>query len=361
MTLDAVGGVWRYALDLAQGLQGRGIETVFATFGPAASTEQVAEANAVGRLVETGAPLDWTAATEDELGGTAALISRLVDDHGLDLVHLNLPSQAAGLQLPIPIVAVSHSCVVTWFKAVRGSAVPPDWAWQEKLNREGFARVDVLLAPSRSHAHLLRAAYGEIGPIEIVPNTAQWSEGQPKEAFVLAAGRWWDEGKNGALLDRAAPQTNWPIRMAGSQNGPSGQWQPLEHAEVLGSLPNAELRDLMSRAAIVVSPSIYEPFGLVALEAALAGAALVLADIPTYRELWDGAAVFVPTDDAEALALTLNALAEDANRRAVLGAAACERAGQFTMARQVEAMLVAYGLAAERHRSRFPHDVRLAG
>ena len=39
--------------------------------------------------------------------------------------------------------------------------------------------------------------------------------------------------------------------------------------------------------------ALYEPFGLAVLEAAQAGCALVLSDIPTFRELWDGAALFV--------------------------------------------------------------------
>ena len=44
---------------------------------------------------------------------------------------------------------------------------------------------------------------------------------------------------------------------------------------------------------IFVSVSRYEPFGLAVLEAAHAGCALVLSDIPTFRELWQGAASFV--------------------------------------------------------------------
>ena len=54
----------------------------------------------------------------------------------------------------------------------------------------------------------------------------------------------------------------------------------------------------MARAAIFVSSSVYEPFGLAVLEAAGSGAALVLSDIPTFRELWDEAALFAPPGDA---------------------------------------------------------------
>jgi glycogen synthase len=44
MTADAVGGVWRYALDLARELGADGGEVLLATMGPAPDADQVAEA-----------------------------------------------------------------------------------------------------------------------------------------------------------------------------------------------------------------------------------------------------------------------------------------------------------------------------
>ncbi len=99
---------------------------------------------------------------------------------------------------------------------------------------------------------------------------------------------------------------------------------------------------LMSRAAIVVSPSVYEPFGLVALEAARAGAALVLADIETYRELWEGAALFAGPGHPAAFAEAVNRLTEDAKLRADLGRRARLRSADFTVEAQREAVLAAY-------------------
>ena len=70
------------------------------------------------------------------------------------------------------------------------------------------------------------------------------------------------------------------------------------------------------------------------LEAAQAARPLVLSDIPTFRELWDHAAVFVPPGDAEALAIALQGLIDDPAQRRALGAAAEARARRYT----VEAM-----------------------
>jgi glycogen(starch) synthase len=75
-----------------------------------------------------------------------------------------------------------------------------------------------------------------------------------------------------------------------------------------------------------VAPSRYEPFGLAPLEAALHGCALVLSDIGTFRELWDGCAEFFPSGDARALAQAIRRLSGDAQRRERLARAARTRA-----------------------------------
>jgi glycosyltransferase involved in cell wall biosynthesis len=346
MTLDAVGGVWRYAMNLGLELAQRGVEITFACFGPPASPQQVGEAEEIGRYIHAGAPLDWTAAGEQDLDGIKDHISELADETGATLLHLNLPSQAAGLGLDLPTIVVSHSCVVTWFHAVRGTPPPPQWHWHEKLNRAGLRTADIVLAPSRSHARMLETCYGPLPSLRVVHNAVRRvPPASTKQPFILAAGRWWDAGKNGMLLDAAAATTRWPVRMAGSQHGPNGQHQAFERAEALGEIPNSELRGLMRRAAIFASPSIYEPFGLAPLEAASAGAALVLADIPTYRELWDGAACFAPLEP-KGFSAALNRVAEDAALRHELASRAAARAARYTLEAQADAILATYAEAA---------------
>lgn len=358
MTVDAVGGVWRYAMDLGRALSEHAIEIVFACFGPAASRAQAAEAESIGTFVQVDAPLDWMVANERELDRIPAHLAELSSQYEIDLLHLNLPSQAAWLQLDIPVVTVSHSCVVTWFRAVRGTSVPPDWLWQKHWNATGLHSADLVIAPSRSHANMLTRCYGPIDGLEVVHNASRRVPvAGSKQEFVLGAGRWWDDGKNGHTLDLAARTSTWPVLMAGSQNGPDGQHLAVAHAQALGEVPYARLRRLMGVAGIVASPSIYEPFGLAALEGALAGAALVLADIPTYRELWDGAALFAPPHDAGAFSDAFNRLAGDHHLRAELGRRALRRARHFSGEVQAEAMLACYARAAQRQRN----TLQLAG
>ena len=106
--------------------------------------------------------------------------------------------------------------------------------------------------------------------------------------FAFTAGRLWDEGKNIATLDRAAACLGIPFQAAGPLVGPNGQRVALAHLHPLGAIDERTLADYLSARPVFVSAARYEPFGLAVLEAALAGCPLVLADIPTFRELWDG-------------------------------------------------------------------------
>lgn len=349
VTTDALGGIWRYSLDLARGLGALGVETVLAGFGPAPDAAQRREAEAVADLRWSDLPLDWMVPEAESLRAVPQAVAETARQSGCDAVQVNLPSQAAGLETDLGMVAVSHSCVVSWFRAVRGSDVPQALSWQRELNARGFRQADVVVAPSRSHAALLAECYDLPGRVAVVPNATAPIAGQAaKQPFAYAAARWWDEGKNAAALDAAAAACDWPVLALGETMGPRGERVAFRHARSLGQRPHAELRDLAATASIFVSPSLYEPFGLAALEAAGAGASLVLADIPTYRELWEGAALFADPRDPAALADATNRLARDPALRGAHAWAARERARGFTRARQAEAMLALHARAAVR-------------
>jgi glycosyltransferase involved in cell wall biosynthesis len=97
----------------------------------------------------------------------------------------------------------------------------------------------------------------------------------------------------------------------------------------------------LGRAAIFAASARYEPFGLGILEAAASGCALVLGDIPSLRENWQGAALFIAPDDPKAWRGALRHLIDDAGERAQLASAAQQRARGFSreaMARRYMAL-----------------------
>lgn len=77
------------------------------------------------------------------------------------------------------------------------------------------------------------------------------------------------------------------------------------------------------------------------LEAAAAGCALVLGDIPSLREHWDGAAEFVPPDDHDAL-VALQDLIDRPDERRAAAKRAIARAADFGIDRTAEAYLRIY-------------------
>jgi glycosyltransferase involved in cell wall biosynthesis len=157
----------------------------------------------------------------------------------------------------------------------------------------------------------------------------------------------WDEGKNLRTLDAAAGLIGVPVHAAGPVVAPHGEIVRFDHLNLLGTLEEAELDRWLSARPVFASAALYEPFGLAVLEAAAAGCPLVLANIPTFRELWDGVARFVDPLDHAGFARACNDLVGDDFDRAAMGRAAKERAARFTP----EAMAVQM---ADLYRSRLP-------
>jgi glycosyltransferase involved in cell wall biosynthesis len=103
-----------------------------------------------------------------------------------------------------------------------------------------------------------------------------------------------------------------------------------DNLHCLGNLGEDELARWLSARPVFVSAALYEPFGLSVLEAAAAGCALILSDIPTFRELWDGVATFIPPKDEGGYVRALSELVGDDFERSVQGRATAERAAHFT-------------------------------
>lgn len=352
LTTDAVGGVWTYALDLARELAAQAdMVVLLAVLGPAPDAEQLDAAAAIPglQLIETGLPLDWTADSAGQVRAAAEALAGLARATGAELVQLHAPALACA-DFAVPVVSVVHSCVATWWAATRTGPLPDDLAWRRDLTAEGLRRADRLVAPTRAFAATVRETYGLArAPLAIhngrspLADTAAPAAAEP---FVLTTGRLWDEGKNLAAFDAAAALSSLPFRAAGATRGPNGATIRLAHAEALGHVEQEQLAALLGQRPIFVSAARYEPFGLSVFEAAQAGCPLILSDILTFRELWNGAAIFA--DTAEEIARAVERLAGgDAD---ALGALARRRAEDYSASATARAMLALYDalLGSER-------------
>jgi glycosyltransferase involved in cell wall biosynthesis len=334
VTAEAASGIWPYSLDLARGLSRLGAETVIALLGPSPSEQQRAAASLVPglELVETGLPSDRSA----EDGGTArragAGIARLAHACGVDLVHLNMPALAAETAFGLPVVAVQHGCVATWWEAVHGTPLPPRFAWRSEQIKAGLHAAHIVVTPTDAHGERVRRHYDLLEPPRTVHHgrTVSPPRRAPQHDFVLTAGRLWDAGKNLATLDAAAGALGVRVHAAGPCRTPHGGEVIFDNIQPLGILDEEALGLWLSARPVFVSCALYEPSGLAVLEAAAAGCPLVLSDIPAFRELWDEVAVFVDPRDERGFTAAIARLVGDDFERAVIGRAAKERAARRT-------------------------------
>lgn len=347
MTTDTVGGVWHYAVELCAALSARGCQVTLAAMGGPAGEEAREAALAVPglRLFESDFRLEWMDDPWDDVARAGEWLLALEAELEPEVVHINGYCHAA-LPFRAPVILVAHSCVLSWWRAVLGEPAPARYERYRAEVTRGLRAAAAVIAPTAAMLGCLSAYDAAPARALVIPNARDPRRFAPadKEPFVLASGRLWDQAKGLATLAEAAPGVPWPVLVAGPTARPgasperSGSDAAPRSLTALGPLPEQELGRWMARAAIYAAPARYEPFGLGILEAGLSGCALCVSDIPSLREVWGDAALFVPPGDPGALAGALRRLAGDASLRGGLGARARERALRY----RPEAMARAY-------------------
>jgi alpha-1,6-mannosyltransferase len=240
--------------------------------------------------------------------------------------------------LRTPVVAVHHASA-----ALEAAAVPGPRGAYGKLfrswERRAYERVDAVMTATpdteSGDRPLLPLRFGLDAAFRPQP-------GVRRRGHVLYAGRLAREkGLDVLLAAAAASEEPWPIEVAGS--GATGWVDGLVHR--FGLDGRVRVRDYIAgrealalayaEAACVVMPGAYETFGLVALEAAASGAAVVAAaNAPAARE----AGMLVHTFEPGSAPDLLRAI-EHARRAQPDPVAAARLAERFTWDRAFEAEL----------------------
>lgn len=329
MTADSVGGVFTYSIVLAEALAARGVRVTLATMGARMRPDQASAARRIPGLtvIESEYALEWAPDPWRDVERAGEWLLALERERRPDIVHLNGYCHGA-LPWRAPAIVVAHSCVLSWWKAVWREPAPAHYRRYAAEVSRGLHAARAVVAPTAAMLASIHEHYGKPRNDLVIPNGCvipPVSQG-PREDCILAAGRVWDEAKNLAALARVAPRLSWPVYVAGSDRHPNGTFRPLPGVRSLGQLSTDALHGWMTRAAVFAQPACYEPFGLAALEAAARGAALVLGEIPSLREVWADAALFVPSEDDRALRAALERLLSDPPLRHDLGLRARRRA-----------------------------------
>jgi glycosyltransferase involved in cell wall biosynthesis len=329
MTVDTVGGVWNYAVELIKGLSDRGIEVALATMGPLPDAEKQKSLAGIKNvdLYESSFKLEWMEQPWEDVEEASEWLLELEIMLHPNIVHLNGFVHGA-LPWHSPVVVVGHSCVSSWYEKVKGEKVPSQWQYYQKRVSEGLRGADAVVAPSKAMLDMLKTHYGISDLCRVIYNgRSRGDEVFAKKNMVLSAGRVWDEGKNMDALMSIASELPWPLFIAGDCANKPVKY---EKVKLLRQIPNQSLLGWMRDAAIYALPARYEPFGLSILEAAGNECALVLGDIESLREIWGDAAVYVNPDDREELKTAINRLIENDSLRNQYGKKARQRASQFS-------------------------------
>lgn len=351
MTADTVGGVWTYALELCRALAPHDVEVALATMGAPVSPRQREEACRLPNITihESRFKLEWMDDPWADVRAASDWLLRIEQEVRPDVVHLNGYAHGA-LPWRAPVLVAAHSCVLSWWEAVRREAIPDAWERYRRTVTEGLRAADVVIAPTGAMLQMADRHYGPFRASRVIHNGRSPAQFWPgaREPFVLAAGRLWDEAKNIGLLDRIAPDLPWPVYVAGEARSPQGGAATAPHVRSLGPLPGGALADWMGRASVYALPARYEPFGLSALEAALSGCALVLGDIPSLREVWADAALFVNPNDSDALKNAIRSLIDSPRLRADMSQRALNQARAYTPERMACETLACYRALMDR-------------
>lgn len=165
--------------------------------------------------------------------------------------------------------------------------------------------------------------------------------------YVLAVGSD-NQNKNYALLRAAAPRlasSGVAVVIAGGSNdavfGQGGQAGEAGPGTVIqcAHLEDAELRALYEQALCLAIPSLYEGFGLAAVEAMVCGCPVVSSRLGALPEVCGDAALYCDETDSQDLQAMIQRLTADPALRAALIARGRRRGQCFTWRRAAKRLL----------------------
>jgi len=247
------------------------------------------------------------------------------------------PAVALAEFFDVPMVSTVHATEAGrhsgWVSGATSRQVHAVESW---LARES----DSLIACSASMAEEITELFGPgLAQITVIPNgidSSRWPFARPRPhpgpPELLFFGRLeYEKGVHDLIaalprIRRSHPGTTLTIAGEGTQQDwlveVARRHRVLKAIRFVGNVDHDKLLRLLHRTDAAVLPSHYEPFGIVALEAAAAGAPLVTTNVGGLGEaVIDGTTgMSCPPCDVAALAMAVRAVLDDpaaARRRAL--------------------------------------------
>ncbi len=190
MTTDTVGGVWHYSLELVRGLAKFGVEVALATMGPLPTAEQRRQVARIHNitLFESSYRLEWMEDPWEDVEKCGAWLMNLEDELKPDLVHLNGYAHA-DLPWNCPCMVVAHSCVLSWWEAVKKEPIPQRLGRYRERVAQGLARAHLVAAPTAAMLNAVETSYLPL-PIPGLSTTDAAGKGTGQTTRSISSSPW---------------------------------------------------------------------------------------------------------------------------------------------------------------------------
>jgi glycogen(starch) synthase len=308
------GGLARHVRKLAEGLVGQGVEVRVLTRGARDTpAHEVVEGVEIHRVPETTTPRDldaflaWVDRMNRDMVAAGAALAQ-----DADLVHGHdwLVAEAAD--------ALARGAGIPYLTTIHATEFGRHQGWGDKHPQSHIHGVEKWMARRADHvitcSHYRRGHVADVygldeARVTVIPNgidpddlqpvgdleslRARFAE--PDERLVLLVGRLvYEKGFQLALdalpgIIRRLGKVRFIVAGSGTHEAQlKAQAQRLgldEHGTFLGWIGDDVLHSLYRISDLTVVPSIYEPFGLVALEAMASGCPCIVADTGGLREV----------------------------------------------------------------------------
>jgi 1,4-alpha-glucan branching enzyme len=377
-----VGGLGRHVFELSQGLARRGIEVHVITAGaPGLPSFSLVHGVCVHRTAADVLPgdsfMDWVFQMNV---GMVELARRLFLRRRFNLVHTHdwLAGEAGrilSVRHQVPLLATIHAT-----EHGRNNGIHNDVQRAiDRVERELMAVADEIIVCSTAMRNELAFVFGvpedrlhvipngvDVKTLEYQPNNCRIT--LPEHGRIIAfLGRFVREKGVQVLLEAAARvmRQNPDVHLVYGGRGPlqqeladcAGALGIADRVHFPGFLADQDRNALLARAAVAVFPSLYEPFGIVALEAMGSCTPTIVADTGGLAEIVEDGVdgLKVPPDNVEGLEQAINQVLDNPAWAAQLAAKGREKTiNQYTWEVVVDTTLTLYHKMSADHKSKAP-------
>jgi glycogen(starch) synthase len=358
------GGLGRHVRKLSEELVAGGTEVhVLTRGGGRLAAREVRHGVSVHRVSEPPFPADverflvWVSDMNEHM---ATLGSEILEGGGFDLVHSHDWLVAGAAR------RIARQRGLPWLVTIHATEYGRHQGWVQKHPQSDIHAAERRMARSAERlitcsqymrGHVARVFGVRPSKVTVIPNGVDPGELEPiepiaeslrarfaadDELLVLLVGRLVHEKGFHLALDALAPviRRRRQVRFVVAGSGTAEEELKRQarrlgltrHGTFLGWVGDDMLHALYRVADLCIVPSIYEPFGIVALEAMASGCLCIVADTGGLREVVPGdetVGLRFPARDAEALRVQLERVLEDDAERARLVAEAREHVLAF--------------------------------